>query len=48
MVPLAETGHVFVSYSRRQFHAARQLTAALHGHGIDAWFDVQRLVPGTD
>ena len=48
MVPRTETGHVFVSYSRRQFHAARQLTAALHGHGIDTWFDVQRLVPGTD
>lgn len=48
MAPRSGSGRVFVSYSRRQFHAARQLTAVLHEHGIDAWFDVQRLVPGTD
>ncbi|GIE95695.1 toll/interleukin-1 receptor domain-containing protein [Paractinoplanes rishiriensis] len=41
-------GHVFVSYSRRQFYAARQLTAGLAAAGLDPWFDVERLVPGTD
>ncbi len=41
-------GHVFVSYSRRQFHAARQLAIVLSEQGLDTWFDVERLVPGTD
>jgi hypothetical protein len=43
-----EPGRVFVSYSRRQFHAAQQLVTALSEDGFDVWLDVERLVPGAD
>ncbi|MFE0191437.1 toll/interleukin-1 receptor domain-containing protein [Streptomyces sp. NPDC058989] len=40
---------VFVSYSRREFHFAEAVTATLRSQvGLDPWFDVQRLRPGTD
>lgn len=40
---------VFVSYSRRDFHSAEAVTAALWAHEpLDPWFDLQRLRPGMD
>ncbi|MEU0239367.1 toll/interleukin-1 receptor domain-containing protein [Nocardiopsis sp. NPDC006198] len=40
---------VFVSYSRREFYFAEAMTAALRSRaGLDPWFDVERLRPGTD
>lgn len=40
---------VFVSYSRRDFHAAEAVTAALWAHEpLDPWFDLERLRPGMD
>ena len=39
---------VFISYSRREFYAAEQLTALLARCGLDVWLDVQRLIPGAD
>ncbi|MEU6050671.1 TIR domain-containing protein [Streptomyces xanthochromogenes] len=40
---------VFVSYSRRDFHSAEAVTAALWAHEpLNPWFDLQRLRPGTD
>lgn len=38
----------FVSYSRRDFHAAEALTAVLRRNGVAAWLDVEQLRPGTD
>ncbi|GHD91016.1 hypothetical protein GCM10010508_37910 [Streptomyces naganishii JCM 4654] len=40
---------VFVSYSRRDFHFAEAVTAALWAHeALDPWFDLQRLRPGMN
>ncbi|KJK44248.1 hypothetical protein UK23_30100 [Lentzea aerocolonigenes] len=39
---------IFVSYSRRDFHAAEALTSVLTGTGAQVWFDVEQLRPRTD
>ncbi|HEX8866304.1 MAG TPA: toll/interleukin-1 receptor domain-containing protein, partial [Lentzea sp.] len=39
---------IFVSYSRRDFHAAEALTSVLTSNGVQAWFDVEQLRPRTD
>jgi TIR domain len=39
---------VFVSYSRSDFYFAEQLAVALRRRGLDVWFDVHELAPGTD
>jgi hypothetical protein len=39
---------VFISYSRSDFYFAEQLAAALRQRGLDVWFDVHELRPGTD
>jgi hypothetical protein len=45
---LGSPRRVFVSYSRSDFYFAEQLAVALRRRGIDAWFDVHELAPGTD
>ncbi|NKE57349.1 toll/interleukin-1 receptor domain-containing protein [Lentzea sp. PSKA42] len=41
--------NVFVSYSRRDFHAAEALTSVLAASGrVSTWLDVEHLRPGTD
>jgi hypothetical protein len=47
---LAEDGEqlVFVSYSREQFYFAESLALALQRKGVGVWFDVQRLLAGTN
>ncbi|MDT7782043.1 MAG: hypothetical protein QOF58_462, partial [Pseudonocardiales bacterium] len=39
---------IFVSYSRRDFHAAEALTSVLTSNGVEVWFDVEQLRPRTD
>jgi hypothetical protein len=39
---------VFISYSRREFHFAESLALLLQARGVNAWFDSQRLEPGSD
>lgn len=39
---------LFVSYSRVQFYFAESVTLSLQTAGLDVWFDVQRLTPGSD
>jgi TIR domain len=39
---------VFLSYSRSDFYFAEQLAVALRRRGLDVWFDVHELAPGTD
>jgi hypothetical protein len=39
---------VFVSYSRSDFYFAEQLAVGLRRRGLDVWFDVHELAPGTD
>src|SRR2546429_7323474 len=38
----------FVSYSREQFYFAESLALALQRKGVGVWFDMQRLLAGTD
>ncbi len=39
---------VFVSYSRRDLHAALQFAGLLEEEGLDPWLDLERLTPGSD
>ncbi|MCI0709679.1 MAG: toll/interleukin-1 receptor domain-containing protein [Chloroflexi bacterium] len=39
---------VFLSYSRANFYFAESLAQALKQRGVDVWFDMHRLRPGTD
>ena len=41
------TSHVFISYSRKDSEAMQRIVSFLRGHGIKAWVDNERLVPGT-
>ena len=41
-------GYTFLSYSRRQLYFAESLALRLEISGLDIWFDLQRLVAGTD
>jgi hypothetical protein len=41
-------GSVFISYSRADLAAARQLARAFEAAHIDTWFDAQELEPGDD
>jgi TIR domain len=43
-----ETGHFFVSYSRQQFYFTESLALFLQKQGVNVWFDVHRLTPGSD
>jgi hypothetical protein len=46
-MPGAPTGHVFVSYSRRDEVVMRRIVKYLREQGIPAWVDNEKLVPGT-
>lgn len=39
--------YAFVSYSRKQLYFAESLVLALQRSGIEIWFDLQQLAPGT-
>lgn len=39
---------IFVSYSREQLYFAESLTLHMQHHGLDVWFDLQQLSPGSD
>jgi hypothetical protein len=43
----ANNGHVFISYSRKQFYFTESLVLSLQRLGVATWFDVQQLVPGS-
>jgi hypothetical protein len=43
-----ETSHLFVSYSRQQFYFTESLVLCLQKQGVNVWFDVHRLAPGSD
>ena len=49
MVPLAQsmTGHVFMSYSRKDEAVMRRVATFLRKQGISVWVDNEKLVPGT-
>jgi hypothetical protein len=40
--------HMFISYSRNQFYFTESLALHLQKRQVETWFDVQRLVPGSD
>jgi hypothetical protein len=40
--------HIFMSYSRREYHFTESLTLYLQRAGIDIWFDNQQIKPGED
>ena len=40
--------HFFISYSREQLYFAESLTLNLKKHGVQAWFDLEQLTPGSD
>jgi hypothetical protein len=42
----SDTGHLFLSYSRRQFYFAESVVLSLQEAGEQVWFDVQELAPG--
>ena len=44
----ARQKQLFVSYSRQQFYFAESLALGLQRCSVPIWFDVQRLVPGSD
>ena len=41
------TGHVFMSYSRRDEETMRRIVAFLRNQGIKVWVDNEKLIPGT-
>src|SRR5689334_21689664 len=38
----------FLSYSRQQLYFAEALVNTMQGLGLDVWFDLQRLLPGSN
>lgn len=46
-MPGIQTGHVFISYSRRDDMVMRRIVKFLRDQGINAWVDNEKLVPGT-
>lgn len=40
-------GYTFVSYAREQLYFAESVVLALQRSGLEMWFDLQRLTPGT-
>lgn len=46
-MPGAQTGHIFISYSRRDEVVMRRIVKYLREQGINAWVDNEKLVPGT-
>lgn len=44
----SSTNLFFISYSCQQFYFAESLALCLQASGVKTWFDVQRLVPGSD
>jgi len=46
-MPQSQTGHVFISYSRRDDAVMRRVVKYLRGRGIKAWVDNEKLIPGT-
>jgi hypothetical protein len=45
---MSNSGHLFISYSRKQFYFTESLVLHLQERQVDAWLDVQRLVPGSN
>ena len=41
------TGHVFISYSRKDDTAMQRIVTFLRGQGVKVWVDNEKLVPGT-
>lgn len=46
-MPGAQTGHIFISYSRRDEVVMRRIVQYLREQGINVWVDNEKLVPGT-
>jgi flagellar biosynthesis GTPase FlhF len=46
-MPPLSTGHIFISYSRRDSEAMLRIVSYLREQGINAWVDNEKLVPGT-
>lgn len=43
---MADTGQLFLSYSRQELYFAEMLVTRLEDAGLSIWFDLQRLRPG--
>lgn len=41
-----DDGHIFLSYSRRQFYFAESVVLSFQAAGVKMWFDAQELAPG--
>jgi formylglycine-generating enzyme required for sulfatase activity len=46
-MPQLSTGHIFMSYSRRDDVAMRRIVVFLRNKGIKVWVDNEKLIPGT-
>ncbi len=46
-MPELSTGHVFMSYSRRDDAVMRRIVIFLRSQGIKVWVDNEKLIPGT-
>lgn len=46
-MPLPVSGHVFISYSRRDDETMRKIAFFLRDHGFKVWVDNEKLIPGT-
>jgi len=46
-MPELSTGHVFMSYSRRDDAVMRRIVVFLRSQGIKVWVDNEKLIPGT-
>ena len=46
-MPELSTGHVFMSYSRRDDEVMRRIVTYLRNQGIKVWVDNEKLIPGT-
>lgn len=46
-MPLAVSGHIFVSYSRRDDATMRKIAFFLRDQGFKVWVDNEKLIPGT-
>jgi formylglycine-generating enzyme required for sulfatase activity len=46
-MPELSTGHVFMSYSRRDDAVMRRIVTFLRQQGIKVWVDNEKLIPGT-
>ena len=46
--PAADSGAVFISYSRRDYYFAESLSFHLDAAGVTTWMDTRRLEPGGE